>query len=117
MDDAIIIGLYRNISVTKNTITSSPSVEYVPIGYTSRLSSSDVMFLHLPDRNSETNGSLGRNSRKKPKVHKIKEILSHCSMIAGYSHTKVSLEMKAFMYKLYFLIKLIILSVIARNSR
>lgn len=69
------------MSVTRNTNTSNPSVEYVPTGYTSKFTSSSVTFLHSPVRKSETNGSDGRNSRKNPKLHSINDILSHCSIL------------------------------------
>lgn len=59
------------------------------MGYTSRFSWSDVMFLHWVSlRNSVTNGSLGRNSRKNPKVHRIRDIFSQSFMVHSLRRAK-----------------------------
>lgn len=67
----------------KNITTSCDKYEYVPTGYTCWFSCSSVMFLHSPKRNSVTNGSEGRISRKVPNKHSIKVTLSH-ACILGY---------------------------------
>lgn len=65
----IINGLYRLKSVIRNTIISWASWLYVEIGSTSRSTSSLVILRHSPAKYSNINGSDGRISFKKPKIH------------------------------------------------
>lgn len=77
----MMIGLNLRKSVNRKTKTSSAKYEYVPMGYTSLFSCSSVMFLQGPSKNSETKGSDGRISLKKPKKHNMRVTLIHCCIL------------------------------------
>lgn len=73
---------HRNISVTRNTIINWNIYEYVPSGYNIRVISS-VVRLRYAIKNSVANGSEGRISRKKPKMHNSNDTFSQFDIIVN----------------------------------
>lgn len=64
---------YRNKSVIKNTTTNWAMYEYVPNGK-KKFASSALLILRYWMKNSTTNGSDGRISLRKPKMHSTNDI-------------------------------------------